>query len=592
MNTVRPGNATLRADQVDWPEEAVRAPELVPVEEEQQDEKRGQRTARLQQMVQAAVLAVYAALVAAGIAWHEPWADEAQAWLLARDQGFWHLMLHSLRYEGSPGLWHALLWVLARAHVGFIGMHWVTGAIAVAGVYVLLRWSPFPLILKILLPFGFWLAYQNAVVARSYVLFAILAFPAAAILRGMIRDEVPATQGKLIWLAVLLGLMANISVHGLFVSIGFAIVALALLRRKALSGIPARKRVPAIILCCCWLFVAVTVCPPSDVDFPAGRNLQMSAEKVWSQLGSQEAKRQLAAEKAAEVRPGELAPIPPVEYHRTKQEMRARKIAHFLSLLTYPVSNFRYLALGCVALVILQAIALGRSQGELGWVGLMPWALLVFLFLFIYIAPRHAGMLWESLVAALWLTWPSRPATGIRLWLYRVTLAVLVVVAADQVWWTAHAVWGDIHRPYSGEKAMAQFLASRGAGKQIAGFNYHSVGTAAFFDHRIFFNQPTAYWIWSRNVRVNQEAPQTIARHPDIIDIGGFDWSLSNGNVADDWIRPDLSDLHRVPLEDTYQIIPYAEAHGYRETHRFCGSAFMRQGYSEKECQVALEPVQ
>jgi hypothetical protein len=497
-------------------------------------------------------------------------------------------MLHSLRYEGSPGLWHALLWVLARAHVGYIGMHWVSGAIAVAGVYVLLRWSPFPLILKILLPLGFWFAYQDAVVARSYVLFAILAFPAAAILRGMIRDEVPATQGRLIWLAVLLGLMANLSVHGFFVSIGFAIVALALLRRKTLAGIPARKRVPAIILCCCWLFVAVTVCPPSDVDFPAGRNLQMSAEKVWSQLGSQEAKRQLAAG----VRPGELAPIPPVQYHRTRQEMRQRKIAHFLALLTYPVSNFRYLALGCVMLVILQAIALGRSRGELGWVGLMPWALLVFLFLFIYIAPRHAGMLWESLVAALWLTWPARPVTGIRLWLHRVTLAVLVLVAADQVWWTAHAVWGDIHRPYSGEKAMAQFLAPQGAGKQIAGFNYHSVGTAAFFDHRIFFNQPTAYWIWSRNVRVNEEAPQTIARHPDIIDIGGFDWRLGNGNVTDDWIRPDLSDLHRVPLEDTYQIIPYAEAHGYRETHRFCGTAFMRQGYSEIECQVALEPAQ
>jgi hypothetical protein len=93
-------------------------------------------------------------------------------------------------------------------------------------------------------------------------------------------------------------------------------------------------------------------------------------------------------------------------------------------------------------------------------------------------------------------------------------------------------------------------------------------------------------------VRIDQQAPATIASHPDVIVVGGFDWSPKNGTITDDWIAPTLSELNRIPLNDVYQIIPYAEAHGYRETHRFCGSAFMRQGYSEIECQVALEPVQ
>jgi hypothetical protein len=126
--------------------------------------------------IESAVLAGYSVVVALGIAWHEPWADEAQAWLLARDEPFWHLMLHAIRYEGTPGLWHALLWVLTRLHVSYIGMHWVAGAFAAVGVFVLLRWSPFPLVLRLLFPFGFWLAYQNAVVARGYILFAMLAF--------------------------------------------------------------------------------------------------------------------------------------------------------------------------------------------------------------------------------------------------------------------------------------------------------------------------------------------------------------------------------------------------------------------------------
>jgi hypothetical protein len=183
MNRFRPGNAVLRTNPVAWPEPALepkRARPFLVDEEYLREERRQSRAARLQQWVQPAVLVGYAALIAVAIPFHEPWDDEAQAWLLARDQGFWHMLFHAIRYEGSPGLWHGFLWVLARMHVGYIGMRWITGLVALAGVYVLLRWSPFPLILKALLPFGFWLAYQDAVVARSYVLFAILAFPAAA----------------------------------------------------------------------------------------------------------------------------------------------------------------------------------------------------------------------------------------------------------------------------------------------------------------------------------------------------------------------------------------------------------------------------
>ena len=302
------GTSVLRADQVAWADQPLLAEPVIVEPDQQEDENRQTRAAQRQQWAQVLVLAVYAVVVALGIAWHEPWADEAQAWLLARDQGFWRLMLHTVRYEGSPGLWHALLWVLTRAHVSYFGMHWVAGAIALAGVYVLLRWSPFPLILKILLPFGFWLAYQDAVVARSYVLYAILAFPAAAILRSMTRDQAPADRGKLMWLAVLLGLMANLSIHGFVASLGFAIVALVLLRRKTRAGLLVNKTAPAVVLCCFWLFAMATTVPPSDIDFGSGKNVERSAEKIWATLGSTEAKKQLASRGAADVRPWRARP--------------------------------------------------------------------------------------------------------------------------------------------------------------------------------------------------------------------------------------------------------------------------------------------
>ena len=555
---------------------------------------RQSRSARRQQGVQLAVLVGYAAVVAVAIAFHEPWADEAQAWLLARDQGFWHLLLHSIRYEGSPGLWHSFLWALARMHAGYIGMRWISGLVALAGVYVLLRWSPFPLILKVLLPFGFWLAYQDAVVARSYVLFAILAFPAAAILRSMSREEMPPRQGRLIWLAVLLGLMANLSVHGFVASIGFAIVALALLRRRARAGKPVLKTVPATILCCFWLFVFVTVFPPSDVDFPAGRNIQMSVQKIWAVLGSQTAKAELQQEKLQGTRPlpGELPMHAGRVFQKTPGEARWHKIARTLGLLTFPISNFRVLALAACALAILQALIFGRARGQIGWVGLMPWALMILVFTWMYLAPRHAGMIWEALVASLWLTWPAEPSSRWHeKWLYGVTVAALALVGLNQAQWTAHAVWDDIHKPYSGDEAMAQWLKTNEAGKRIAGFGYHSVGVTGWFHGPLYFNQPATYWIWSQQPRLDARAPFTIATHPDVIIFGGWDWSEHNADISEDWVKPNLATLNSVPLNDDFRIIPYAEAHGYRETHRFCGHAFLRSGYSEELCQVALEPV-
>ncbi len=598
MSPTRSGNAVLRADRVAWPETPVLEPELARpflVDEEYiREERRQARAAQIQQRVLLAVLTAYAALIAVAIAFHEPWADEAQAWLLARDQGFWHLMFHAIRYEGSPGLWHAVLWALARMHVDYTGMRWVSGLFALAGVYVLLRSSPFPLILKILLPFGFWIAYQDAVVARSYILFAILAFPAAAILRSMGREEIRPRRSHLTWLAILLGLMANLSVHGFVASIGFALVAFALLRRKARVGLPMSRKIPAAVLCCFWLFVFVTVFPPSDVDFPAGRNLQMSAQKIWAAFGSKTAKTELKDEENARyfTRPGEL-PMRTVRlFQKTRGEALWHKIARVLSLITFPVSNFRYLALVACALVILQAFAFRRARSDIGAVGLLPWALMIVVFTWMYLAPRHAGMIWEALIASLWLTWPSGPASSHwQLWLRRATVAALILVGLNQVQWTAHSVWDDIHKPYSGDEAMAQWLKTNEAGKRIAGFGYHSVGVTAWFHGPLYFNEPATYWIWSQTPRNDARAPLTIATHPDVIVFGGWDWSAHNADITEDWIKPDLSRLNSIPLNDAFGIIPYAEAHGYRETHRFCGHAFLRSGYSEQLCQVALQPV-
>ena len=73
-------------------------------------------------------LALYAGLLAYMIPRHEPWADEAQAWELAQSLSLKSLFGTYIHYEGSPGLWHALLWMLSRMHVTYSWHALVRGA--------------------------------------------------------------------------------------------------------------------------------------------------------------------------------------------------------------------------------------------------------------------------------------------------------------------------------------------------------------------------------------------------------------------------------------------------------------------------------
>ena len=53
---------------------------------------------------------------------HEPFRDEAQAWLIARDTNVFEMFSLS-KYEGSPMLWHFLLNILTSLNLPYISMH-------------------------------------------------------------------------------------------------------------------------------------------------------------------------------------------------------------------------------------------------------------------------------------------------------------------------------------------------------------------------------------------------------------------------------------------------------------------------------------
>src|ERR1035441_6582079 len=100
------------------------------------------------------VLGLWIVTVGLTIQYHEKWADEAQAWLLARDLDLRTLWFHELRYEGTPGLWHTILWLAQRVfHAPYGSISYIGMAFATAGVALVLFKAPFPRPLRWLLVF-------------------------------------------------------------------------------------------------------------------------------------------------------------------------------------------------------------------------------------------------------------------------------------------------------------------------------------------------------------------------------------------------------------------------------------------------------
>src|SRR5574344_2971456 len=75
--------------------------------------------------------------------YHEPWHDEGQAWLIARDDSLWHLLTYTTHLEGHPPLWFMCLMPFAKMGMPFeLGLKAVNIFFCSAAMYLLIKKSP------------------------------------------------------------------------------------------------------------------------------------------------------------------------------------------------------------------------------------------------------------------------------------------------------------------------------------------------------------------------------------------------------------------------------------------------------------------
>ncbi len=105
---------------------------------------------------------------------HEPFFDEAEAWQIARSVSLKTLFLETTHYEGHPPLWHLILMPLAKAGAPYeLSLTLVSLAFMGIAVFLILRYAPFPRLVRLLLPFTYFFFYQYGVISRVYCVLTL-----------------------------------------------------------------------------------------------------------------------------------------------------------------------------------------------------------------------------------------------------------------------------------------------------------------------------------------------------------------------------------------------------------------------------------
>jgi hypothetical protein len=368
----------------------------------------------------------FAALLAVGLLRHEMWRDELQAWMLAGSSPTPAALLHAMRYEGHPALWHLLLFPLAHATAHPEAMQALHFVVAALGVGAFLAWAPLPLPLRALFAVGYLPLFEYGVISRNYA----LALPLLWLVCRLWSPE----PRRWIALGGCLAVLANTNPYAWMLAAA-ALAALAVdvvgdaAGRRELVATPARA-VGGAALAVAGLAAALwQMVPPPDALYAANVE-RWSVLRLYRVLGTV------------------VAGVLPLPDWRTATPWNSALVYR----LPAPMIAGFALAWLIVAWLLLDS-RVARALLAAGTA-----ALLVFGYLRYVGWARHHGHYFLLFVACCWLAAARRdgepdPRRRLRL----ATLAVLLAVHAAAAAWLYGA---DLRRPFSNARAGAARLAA------------------------------------------------------------------------------------------------------------------------------------
>lgn len=386
---------------------------------------------------------------------HEPWADEAQSWLIARDCSWKYIFSNISRYEGHPFVFFYILKCFINlspdnAEYLYRYIFLIPLFFSSVGMYLFIFKSKFPLWIKCIIPFTFFLFFQSGVCARDYSLcFFILSLIA---LYYPVRLKHPVLYTLLLIFAANIHLFLWCFVLILFIFFLFDII-------KAEPNNKIRAYIlPLVISTILLLITILYMYPPSDC----------TSFVFWED--------------------------------ETKYIRQLKRIINIF----IPSNDNNYVLLFEITILALiyyipYNIYCKNLYQKLLFISLnLP---IYFIYLYFYIQPYHGVFAFSILIFTCWILANENNISKLPRINMKNAIFYLfyIIILFYQVYYNILISKEDIYTNYCGSKEAVEFIKKYNLDRyEINGIGFKSVALQPYFNKNIYTNYyNSAYYSWT-----------------------------------------------------------------------------------------------
>ena len=413
------------------------------------------------------VFAIYAALCAWSMTHHGLWSDEVHSWNIAKSSNSYTDLLAHSRYEGHPPGWYSILWIISRFTHQVTWMQVAQCAIACSIVFLILFYSPFPTIIKVLIPFGYYFLFEYALFSRNYGIGVLLVCGICMVIRGNFRYQ-PVIYYVLLFFLFNIHLIAIL----LACSLHFYYLLLLKERRKKTGYLLIHTLIGVL-----FLSIALRlIYPPADsslhVDFQDSLHTLDIKSFVYGPLRS-------------------FLPVPAWWMYHFWNTQFLLDAARTYSLLKF-LNPFISIALAVSAFFLLWP---NRKCLALFGVNLLLSGI-VSITSFSMTSARHIGYLYIGFIAALWLYCYEYPLTTEK---KRLTIVLFSFQLAAGIFATSQT----IRHPFSNLDQIQAMVSKVPAGQKLVSDYWTMNAYAAFVNKPIYcvdLQKEKSYIMWNSEI--------------------------------------------------------------------------------------------
>ncbi len=400
---------------------------------------------------------------------HEPWADEAQAWLIARDCTISEMVSNVLRYEGAPVLWFFILKCLQFFDFPYENLFLIPFVCSVLGVYLFLFKSKFPNIVKWLFPFTFFIFYQYTVVARNYSLI----FPMLAIIAVYYEKRL---KHPFVY-SILLILTASISAHAYVIA--FVLLVFFIIDIIKQNNCSIKKYIPPAIILLIMIFTFFYMKKPPDCTFAADINLMR------------------------------LNPI---------------KIVGTVTKAFFNVRTTQVLYLFFVAIVISNYIfsckTFCKTKYQFYFYTLLNLSVAV-ISTILYCNHWHSGYFIVTYMFSIWILINENKLYKLSFKDNKMFYILFYVVFIPQLLWSVQSSIYDLTSDFCASRRVANFIKDNHLeNKPIYGLGFRVIAIQPYFSKNVYRNfGEKSYWEWKQDALDKMEEKNKLASSVIIVDV-------------------------------------------------------------------------